>query len=324
VPFLVTAILTVYGRANGTERDGVLVLDDFQLAAMDYRYLSDLLVPAALAAGLALCGARAAVAERWAGVPAAVPAADRPAPKLLRAVQPQLLVIGACALVMIVFAASANSYRQIWRSNPVGEYVANARATIPLAGNGRPPALFDSPVPELVFGPEWNTGFNHPSRILAPLRSKPAYSEGPPAFLSVLDDKGRARQAVFNVVGSTPAVKGNCPWFGPAGSLMLPLAKPVPAGSWTVVVYYFVTGETGARLSTVDQRNIDPQSKLPATSLMFVTQKKLTLNGLSQVYGYTAGKPFTHIYIDRLSKPICVVKAEVGAPVPIGAPGRVG
>jgi hypothetical protein len=104
----------------------------------------------------------------------------------------------------------------------------------------------------------------------------------------------------------------------------VPLAKPVGAGSWTVVVYYYVTGKTGARLSSIDQRRVDAATKLPATDLMFVTQKKLTLNGLSQTYGYTTGAPFTNIFIDQLTKPICVFRVDVGVPRPIGVTGRVG
>jgi hypothetical protein len=216
--------------------------------------------------------------------------------------------------VMIIFLGSAASYRDLWRLNPAGKFIDNARATIPLVGNGHP-AIFDTAVPELVFGSGWDV--NRPSRLLSPLRTQPAYSEGAPSQLAVLDEHGIARRAMFSIASTTPKATSGCPWYTTTNSLLVPLAKPVSAGNWTVVVYYYTRGESRIRLSTSDLRRIDHTTGLPATRLMFMSQKHPTVKDLSQTYGYTSNEAFTHVFLDQLTKPVCVLKVEVGVPVPV-------
>ncbi|MDQ1652075.1 MAG: hypothetical protein QOI35_1275, partial [Cryptosporangiaceae bacterium] len=126
IPFLVTALLTVFARAVGREAGGVFVLNGYQPSALDYRYLSDLLVPAALALALALSPGRAQ------------PSAPVPAPARIR---PSVLAPIAAGIVMLVSLTSAIAYRDSWRQNPVGAYLDNVKATLPRSKPGSTPAM---------------------------------------------------------------------------------------------------------------------------------------------------------------------------------------
>ncbi|MDQ1647865.1 MAG: hypothetical protein QOJ50_4049, partial [Cryptosporangiaceae bacterium] len=141
IPFLVTALLTVFARAQGDEAGGVFVLKAYQPAPLDYRYLSDLLVPVAIAIALAVSPGRARPGARTAAIAARV--------------RPSMLAPIAAGVVMLVSLTSAIAYRDSWRQNPAGAYLANAKATLPRSSPGSAPAMYDNPVPELVMSPLW-------------------------------------------------------------------------------------------------------------------------------------------------------------------------
>ncbi len=288
VPVVLTAVLTAAGR-----------FDAFGLTvARDYRYASDLLVPLALAVGLALWPAGPEVA----GASAAGPSRHGRAGGVVLST--------VCAGVVAVSVLSTVAYTRIWHRNPVGEYLAHAREAMRYTSDEAQPVLYDATVPPGLLEPVY-APYNHPSQILAPLRRQARYDD-PYTPPGILDDRGRAGPARFDVATrSRPGPAGACNWFADTGAVTVPLERDLPTAYWTVKVYFLASAPTPASVLVTDG---DTDDLFPT----FVSPGRSDLpQGLGVLYAHTSQTTVGEVRLQDLREDLCVLKVEVGQPVAV-------
>jgi hypothetical protein len=295
VPFLLGAFVTAYGRG---EAFGPVI-------ARDYRYLSDLLPVIAIAAGLALVAHPGGTVER--------PAPPRPTvlPTLAPRRLPRAVAV-ACALALVAVATTSTlRYAESWHRNPVGTYLANARTSLSYTLAEPRPMIYDSSVPASLVNPLF-TPYDRPSGMLGALRRPPLYDE-PHADPQLLDESGRLRPARLEIAaisrtGPDPA----CGWWSTGGTVTIPLHTPAPRGRWTVVVYYLALAATPATVTVDDgsQEHTTYQNRA----------RRSMPAGLGRLYAHTADAPVAAVSISGLTARTCVMRVDVGRPVPADAP----
>jgi hypothetical protein len=271
--------------------------------ARDYRYVADLLVPTLLALTLA---ALQPVPDLAVGTP---PPPVRASSHRSRS--PRLAVAVAVALAVFLAGSTLSAYRyaRVWHENPVGDYLAAARESLEVRPGAPKPGLYDLEVPEYILGRVYWPD-NHISRVLAPLRTRPTFDK--PGLLGVLDDRGNATSALLDQRSvSAPGPNGDCGWWAPDGDVTVGLLRAVPAGDWTVTVYYLANGNTPVTIQT--------RSKRVRTDV-FSSHAPLQLSsGLNTLIVQAPERRFDAVDFSGLSRDVCVIKVEV-ASVTAGVP----
>jgi len=198
------------------------------------RYVSDVVVIAALSAGVALLGLR-----------------DRPepvawpVPRALR--EPSAFAVGLVAVVVVVAAVavgnlwSVNRFNDNWRIKYGRDYLRTAQAALAAAPPGT--VLLEESVPDrVVAGYFWPD--NLQSHFFRAARLHPVFvteAENP----SMFDDTGRIREATVQGIGIAPGPAGGCGYrvtFG--GEVRIPLAVPAVHWPWWVYVGYLSSADS--------------------------------------------------------------------------------
>ncbi|MBW6433819.1 hypothetical protein KZ829_08735 [Actinoplanes hulinensis] len=204
------------------------------------RYIADVVVVAAIAAGAALCGLRrdqpepAAPAPRWTALSGS-------------ALAPRLLIGGLAALVLST-AFTAVRFGDQWAIKQGRDYLATARAD--LAGAPAGTVFMDQPVPEGVVGP-LSAPYNKQSEFFAPLADGPIFVTQS-RDLSVLDEAGHVRPAWVTGVAAEPGPQPGCGYRVTGSPVQVPLASGV-IDYWHVVrIAYLSDRNTSATLRLGD------------------------------------------------------------------------
>jgi hypothetical protein len=229
-----------------------------------------------------------------------------------RSRSPRFVVAVALALAVFLALSTLSAYRyaRVWHENPVGDYLAAARASLEVRPGAPKPGLYDLEVPEYILGRVYWPD-NHISRVLAPLRTRPRFDQ--PGLLGVLDDRGNATSAVLDQKAvSAPGPNGDCGWWAPDGDVTVGLLPAVPRGDWTVTVYYLANRETPVTIQTRNKR---------VRTDVFSSHSPLELSsGLNTLIVQAPERRIDAVDFSGLSTDVCVIKVEV-ASVAAGAPG---
>ena len=294
VPLVASAVSTAFSR---------YAFFGLQVAR-DYRYLADLVIPAVLA--LTLAALPALGPSDW---PAA-PATQRREKRKHRGLSSLAIAV---ALLLFVCGSVLSSWRyaRVWHENPVGAYLSTARSSLAVPPGDPPRTLLDTEVPDFVLDPVYRPD-TFVSRVLAPLRTPPAFDRAG-GTLNVLDESGRyAPAAVERVASSGPGPNGDCGWWAPDGDVTVPLSPEVPPGEWLVTIYYLANGDTPATVSTRAGRK---------RSDVFSSDEPLRLaNGLGTLFVHAPDRAISAIQLDGLTKDVCVISAEVSRVAADAAP----
>lgn len=151
--------------------------------------------------------------------------------------------VGAQAAVVTVLVASfvasallsTVAYRRAWATEPTGDYLTAARASLAAAGDE---PLLDFDVPEFVLWEHWSP-WNRGSLLFAGLGERPPFADAT-SDLRQLDETGELRAAALAPVTRTAdAPVPGCAWPVADGApAAVPLAAPVPAREWTAELTY--------------------------------------------------------------------------------------
>ncbi len=164
---------------------------------LEYRYLSDLSLVAALCLGLATMPLRGAVE----------PTERRPEPLLARSV-PDRVLAGAAVVVAASGVLSSVQYVRIWHEdNPTAEYLQHARRAL----DAQPLDLADTTLPSTSF-PAVLAPYNQ-ARVLVPLVTDRASFPDWTRRLAMLDDQGNPRVVLIDPAATgVPDDDGGCGW----------------------------------------------------------------------------------------------------------------
>ncbi len=180
-----------------------------ELIGLDPRYTHDVILYAALCAGTALAGATVHSRE-----------AARPVRQRVTAG-----VVGVIALALTINSLVA--FTAIWSQNPVGAFLAEAEATVPLAGR---PTL-DSRVPNSVLDTVLFDTFSYASVVLKPIRPNLPFGRTGPQT-GFVDERGRYVSGTYRALATAP--RGQIPSCrtnlstATRLSAEFPLMSPVP------------------------------------------------------------------------------------------------
>ncbi|WP_051515437.1 hypothetical protein [Candidatus Blastococcus massiliensis] len=146
---------------------------------------------------------------------------------------------GVVTLLVLAFVASSVlstvTYRRAWATEPTGDYLTAARAS--LAGAGDEP-LLDFDVPDTVLWDFWSP-WNQASLLFAGLEDRPRFAAAT-HDLRLLDEAGNLRPAaVVPVARVADGPLPGCGWsVAGDGRTPVALAGPVPAREWTAELSY--------------------------------------------------------------------------------------
>jgi hypothetical protein len=252
------------------------------LAGLSTRYVSDLLVVAALCIGVACFGVR-----EW---PPARPV-RRPSQPV--AVAGAVTAAGLAVALVLGTVVSTNGFAGVWSSKQGRDFLRTATAELPTAPPGA--VFLDRPVPDGVvwylFAP-----YNLQSYFFRPLADTPTFvteAENP----YIIDDAGHVRRAdvsgVSTVFGPTPG----CGFKVDSGvTSQLPLTAPVFEWPWYAKIGYLSSGESRAVFQMGDE--------------LYWFQVH---SGLHELYfPITAGGDAVQLLVADKSVTVCVDKVVVG------------
>ncbi|HET6530160.1 MAG TPA: hypothetical protein VFH03_06030 [Actinoplanes sp.] len=223
------------------------------------RYLADVTVVAALAAGAALCGLRRE--EPAAATETAGAAAPRAAGRLA---VPALA--GGLAVLLASSMVTAVRFGEDWAVKAGRDYLAAARADLATAPPGT--AFMDQPVPEIVVG-RLSAPYNLQSRFFAPLDEDPAFVTQA-RNLSVFDDTGHIRPAWIDGVPARPGPEPGCGHKVTTGPARIALRSGVEDYWHVVRIGYISNRDTAAtlRIGSGEARPFDVHRGLNAAFLL--------------------------------------------------------
>jgi hypothetical protein len=212
------------------------------VAGLVPRYLGDVLLVAALCAGVAVCGLRR---PETAAAPAVV-AAPAPAPR-----RPLLLAGLAAALVAFVASSTVSGagFAGDWADKTGRDYLRTAQAGLAEAETGT--VFMDQPVPEAVV-PSMSYPWNMQSRFFGPLEKGPVFVTRA-RKLWVFDETGRVRPAWVEGVKAAPGPLRGCGHrITGARTVTIPLQGEV-VDYWQVVrISYLSDRDTTASIRVGD------------------------------------------------------------------------
>ncbi|MFI7021094.1 hypothetical protein ACIBMZ_00025 [Micromonospora sp. NPDC049900] len=252
------------------------------------RYVSDVVVVAAICLGVAVVG--------LARTPAATPPAAGPLPERYRepvAVTLALVLVAVC----LGTAWTTSRYGDEWAAKSGRSYIDTVR--IELASAPPDTVFFDSPVPDNVV-PRLSEPYNLQSRFFRALGARPTYvdeAEHP----SVLDGLGRVK--VATVVGSTiqPGSREGCGHLVTGGeTVRIPLNEPRFAWPWVVRVGYLSSADGTATL------------RLGSGEAVFPIRK-----GLNQrFFRIVGGGDSVELTVTGTDLTLCTNEIAIGEPAP--------
>jgi hypothetical protein len=200
------------------------------------RYIADVIVVAAIAIGVALCGLRRE------GLDDLVDAPPRTAP-VRWAARPALL--GVLAALLVSATVTGVRFGDEWSLKAGRDYLANARADLARAPAGT--VFMDEPVPESVVG-RLSHPYNMQSEFFAPLKHGPVFVTQA-REVSVFDDEGHIRPGWVRGVKAVPGPLSGCGYqLGYGKSTRVPLADPVNAYWHVVRIAYLADRDTSAQV----------------------------------------------------------------------------
>ncbi|MEU4691604.1 hypothetical protein [Actinoplanes sp. NPDC023714] len=229
------------------------------------RYLADVAVVVAIAAGAALCGLRAveAVTEsgprtagaatasgpRTAGAvtesgPRTAGAAAGSGPAAPRTVIPRRIASPVLAAGIALFVASAAvstiGFGDAWAVKQGRDYLANARAGLEAAPAGT--VFMDQAVPEGVVG-RLSGPYNMQSRFFAPMEDGPDFVTKA-RELSVFDEEGHVRPAWVRGPRSLPGPRSGCGYQLAGSKVRITMEGSVPDYWHVLRIAYLARSDT--------------------------------------------------------------------------------
>jgi hypothetical protein len=202
------------------------------------RYISDVVVVAAIAIGAALCGVRREGIEE-----AAVP--ERPRARLVGV--PRALPVLTAVVVVLAGSAAFTSLRfgDEWALKKGRDYLLTAKAELAAAPAGT--VFMDSIVPEDVVG-RLSAPYNKQSEFFGPLGKDGPIFVIQSRHLSAFDETGRIRRAWVNGVSAEPGPQQGCGYRITGGPVSIPLESSVEDYWWVVRIAYLSDRDTSATL----------------------------------------------------------------------------
>ncbi len=207
------------------------------VAGLVPRYMSDVVVVAALCVGVALLGLRDEESEVAELVPAGWPVLRR-----TRGAVAVALVV-ALGAYLLSAAWSAARFGDEWQHKQGRDYLATAETDLRGAAGAQ---FFDARVPDGVVGP-LSAPYNLQSRFFLPANLQPTFvteSENPWTF----DDSGHMRPIKVEGVSIKPK-QGSCGYLLTGGEpTSMPLTGSLFYYVWVVRIGYLASGDSQARL----------------------------------------------------------------------------
>ncbi|WP_374238192.1 hypothetical protein [Actinoplanes sp. DH11] len=215
------------------------------LAGLVPRYLSDVVVVAALCAGVALLGLRdrkEPAAAQQPVPPGGVPQAVPPSTRRTRASMVALVAAGVVAAAVAAGNIwSIDRFNDVWDTKHGRDYLTTAQAELAAAPPGT--VLLEGIVPDRVVA-----GFFHPDNLQSHFFRAAARQ---PVFVTeavdgwMFDDNGRIRPATVQGMDIVPGRVANCGHRVAAGrALRIPLEAPANDWPWWVHVGYLSSGDS--------------------------------------------------------------------------------
>ncbi len=207
-------------------------------AGLAPRYVSDVIVVAALAIGIAVFG--------WLPLAEArrPPAPSARAPRPNTAQPPIVATAAAIGLVLVVVGSawSFGGFADDWRIKYGRDYLTTVRAEFDAAPPGT--VLYDQPVPEQIMGGlSWPD--NMQSHVLGPLEG-PVFGTSA-ENLSILDADGRIRPIRIEGRNNLPGPEAGCGYRIAGGrAVSVPLDGPLIDWDWVVRIAYISSGDSTA------------------------------------------------------------------------------
>lgn len=235
------------------------------------RYMADAIVPIGLALGLALMPlvgeqetGHALAVRRWVG--------RHRAPVLITA-------FVALDLFVSLSVVSQARFRAIWRDNDSRPWIAAASASLEASADSAP--LLSQPVPERVLY-ALATPYNRADWVLAPVRTRPAFSEWTTDLRLLADDGALVPGRVVGP-GARRGSVPDCGWYLAAPGGTIELAADTIPFEHTVRLGYVATHDTPAEIRLGDGRPVRVQL-LAGMNAVFVRLAgggaQLTVSGL--------------------------------------------
>ncbi|HWS36785.1 MAG TPA: hypothetical protein VN408_29100, partial [Actinoplanes sp.] len=257
------------------------------------RYISDVVVVAAVAIGAALCGLNREGAE---------PVPERKRAALLSG---RFAVPALAAVVALLAASTAVTtwrFGDEWAIKRGRDYLATARADLAEAPAGT--VFMDQPVPEEVVG-RLSGPYNSQSEFFAPLKGDGPVFVIEARQLSIFDDAGHVRRARVDGVSAPPGPRQGC-GYRVTGTkpVRIPLAS-------SVVEYYHVV-----RIAYLSNQDSGATLRLGAGQAVAIDVHK----GLNEMFVLVWGGGNT-IELKLLdgTTGVCTDEVTVGQPVPASA-----
>ena len=257
------------------------------------RYVSDVVVVAAMCLAVALFGVRGmeeqAEARMW----------RRPALMNEPGVVTATFVIATSAIVAVAVgtASTASKFSDDWAVNAARNYVHTVEAELAEAPAGT--VFFDRPVPDKVlYRLFWPV--NHQSKFLAAMDLRPTFveeAENP----SVFDDAGRIRPMKVGGVGTVPGPDSDCGYLVAEGrARSMPLSTPVFEWPWVARVGYLSSGDA------------------PAVVRLGDGERRFTVHrGLHEIFfAIHGGGNAVELTVEDPTVTLCVDQIMIGNPLP--------
>jgi hypothetical protein len=199
------------------------------------RYIADVAVVAAIAAGAALCGVRREGLD-------AEPVPVRPRARLITV--PRALPVMAAVLVALVASAGFTTLRfgDEWAIKKGRDYLLTAKAELAAAPAGT--VFMDQPVPEAVVG-RLSQPYNKQSEFFAPLEKGPVFVTQS-KVLSAFDEQGHIRRAWVNGIGARPGPREGCGYRLSGSPISIPLQGTLLEYWHVVRIAYLSDKDTSA------------------------------------------------------------------------------
>jgi hypothetical protein len=234
----------------------------------EYRYLTDLGLVIALAAGLATLSVRAPVRE---GSPVVLRPRDGAAERLDRLPVDRRTVAAAAVLGLVASSTyTLTTYRERWADNPARTYFANARADLEEVEPGI--ALFDGAVPTAVVWRQlWPATI--PSRLLPPTGAEfDAFRPGQTtAQLYDLGGDGHLRRSTVTGYAAVPGPLPECGYRIGADAVAVPLYFEAFYWDWVVELHYSARSSGTILLTAGDSVVEVPITEGDGTAFAYVT-----------------------------------------------------
>ncbi|WP_433348375.1 hypothetical protein [Micromonospora sp. CA-111912] len=273
------------------------------VAGLVPRYFGDVLLVAALCAGVALCGLRRAeLADATEPAGAAEPAstAEPAEPALIRN-HPQPFATALAVGLVLLIASSVYSgvdFGTDWRSKASRDYLNTARAGLATAEPGT--VFMDQPVPEIVV-PGLSHPWNMQSRFFAPLDDGPTFVTRA-RKLWVFDASGNVRPAWVKGVKAAPGPAPGCGHKVAGGrTARIPLRGTV-VDYWQVVRIGYISDRDTTATFRLGDGEVVPFDVHRGLNAMFL----LVPGGGDEV----------QLAVDEPAATLCTDEIEIGALVP--------